>query len=242
MLTDAQRGQIVQIWILAADKGGVIEVPESVNMVTFIQGVCCMKSDLDLQVFESLGFIRLDANVTPSRRQADVTLASQSRVDKSREETEAEAERQTAAPPPLTCPRICPPSKKHAWCDGRMHVPLFVHEEFQRTAEAEFDLMRWYAETDLAWVDRTIGDDAPTFWRARWLEEHGTTKKTDAQLQRQTHLQRHRASGQPLDDAPARPDPPPLTSERQAQLEAEAIRNGYRKRDDGQWVKSDLVK
>ena len=41
----------------------------------------------------------------------------------------------------------------------------------------EFDLMRWYADTDLAWADRTIGDDAPTFWRARWSEEHGTTKQ-----------------------------------------------------------------
>ena len=87
----------------------------------------------------------------------------------------------TTAPPPLISRRLCPISKKHAWCDGRMHVPIFVHEEFQRTAAPEFDLLRWYAETDLAWADQTIGDDAQTFWRARWLEEHGsTTQRTGA--------------------------------------------------------------
>ena len=81
-----------------------------------------------------------------------------------------------AVPPPLISPRLCPHNMRHAWCDGRMHVPLFVHEEFQRIATPEFDLLRWYADTDLAWADRTIGDDAPTFWRARWKDEHGTTK------------------------------------------------------------------
>ena len=98
MLTDAQRGQLVQLWILAADKAGVIEVPDSVNMLTFIQRVCCMESAPSLQVFESLGFISMggiqpgggDANVTPTRRQGDANvttaMSAQSRVVQSREE------------------------------------------------------------------------------------------------------------------------------------------------------------
>ena len=197
-LTNAERGQLVQIWILAADKGGVIEVPDYVSMETFIKGVCCMNEDVDLEVLRRLGFISLDAKVTPTRRQPDVTLASQSREEESRGETETETERLAAAPPPLTGPRICPPNKKHAWCDGRMHVPRFVHEEFQRISTPEFDLLRWYAVTDLAWADKTIGDDAPTFWRARWREEHGTTQQTDAQIKRQAQQKRDRASEQPL--------------------------------------------
>ena len=87
MLTDAQRGQLVQIWILAADKGGVIEVPDHVELASFIQGVCCMKGDVDLEVLIRLRFISLDAKVTSTRRQGDATLttamSAQSRVEKS---------------------------------------------------------------------------------------------------------------------------------------------------------------
>ena len=86
MLTDAQRGQLVQIWILAADKGGVIEVPDHVELASFIQGVCCMKGDVDLEVLIRLRFISLDAKVTSTRRQGDATLttamSAQSRVEK----------------------------------------------------------------------------------------------------------------------------------------------------------------
>ena len=92
MLTDAQRGQLVQIWILAADKGGVIEVPDSVNIVAFIQSVCCMKSEPDLQALVSHRFISLDAKVTPIRRQGDANvttaMSAQSRVEKSSTEAE----------------------------------------------------------------------------------------------------------------------------------------------------------
>ena len=90
-LTNAERGQLVQIWILAADKGGVIEVPDYVNMETFIKGVCCMNEDVDLEVLRRLGFISLDANVTPSRRQRDANVTPQSRVEERREEESSRA-------------------------------------------------------------------------------------------------------------------------------------------------------
>ena len=98
--------------------------------------------------------------------------------------------------PPLTGPRVCPPSAKHAWCDGRMHVPGFIHHEFLRTAPHDFDIYLWYADTDLAWVDQPIGDDGPTFWRARWQEEHGTTQKTVSQIKREAQRKRDLESEQ----------------------------------------------
>ena len=77
--------------------------------------------------------------------------------------------------------------------------------------------------------------------------EYGTTcyrcpQPTAAQLRRREQRKRDRLSEQdppaPPDKAPAtRPDPPPLTPERQAQLEADAVENGYHKRDDGSWTK-----
>ena len=112
-MSDAQRGQLVQIWILAADKNGVIEAPNGVELAAFICRVCCMESEPDLQLFESLRFIttRLatnraaprrqpDATVTPARRQPDATVTPQSREEKRREEKSrdrVEAEVQTAS-------------------------------------------------------------------------------------------------------------------------------------------------
>ena len=90
-LTDTQRGHLVQIWILAADKNGTIQAADD-DLPGFIQRICCFESTPSLEVLESLGFISLDAKATPTRRQHDVTLASQSREDQNREETETEVQ------------------------------------------------------------------------------------------------------------------------------------------------------
>ena len=95
--------------------------------------------------------------------------------NKTNSKTQAEGNRVRHQTAPLIAPRVCPPGMKHAWCDGRMHVPLSLHQEFQRLSPNGFDLMEWYAVTDEAWADKPIGDDAFTFWRSRWREKHGTT-------------------------------------------------------------------
>ena len=81
-LTDAQRGQLVGMWLLAADQDGVI--PASPSM---IQKLCYMDSEPDLQVFVSLGFMETDANLTPTRRQRDRTETE----EETEKETETEA-------------------------------------------------------------------------------------------------------------------------------------------------------
>ena len=70
-LTDAERGQLVAIWLLAADRNGVI--PASPEL---IQKLCYMDGVPDLCKFNDLGFIETngclcDANTTPTRRQHD---------------------------------------------------------------------------------------------------------------------------------------------------------------------------
>ena len=173
-LTDTQRGHLFHIWILAADKNGTIQAADE-DLAGFIQRICCLESAPALEVIAKLGFISLDDNVTPSRRQRDANVTPQSREEESSTETESEAERPAGAPPPLIAPRVCPPKMNHAWCDGRMHVPSTLHAEFQRLAPDGFNLTRWYSETDRSFADQPIGDDAFRFWRARWLEEHGST-------------------------------------------------------------------
>lgn len=80
-LTDMERGQLTSMWLLAADRGGVI--PASASTV---QKLCFMSKRPDFNRFISLGFIEDDASVTPPRGQDDANMTHQSRVEESREE------------------------------------------------------------------------------------------------------------------------------------------------------------
>lgn len=80
-LTDAERGQLVSMWLLAADHDGVI--PASSEM---IQKLCFMSGKLNLQRFIELGFIEQDGvNTASTWRQSDSPKAE---ADKNRIETD----------------------------------------------------------------------------------------------------------------------------------------------------------
>jgi len=84
-LSDAERGQLVSLWLLAADHDGVI--PASLEL---LQKICFMSEPLNINKFIELGFLsdngcQPDATVTPERRQ-DVT-------PKAEAEAEAEADK-----------------------------------------------------------------------------------------------------------------------------------------------------
>ena len=78
-LTDSERGQLVAIWLLAADHDGVIPASESL-----IQKLCFMTDELKINKFIELGFI--EGSLTPERRQVDANMTNQSRVEKKRED------------------------------------------------------------------------------------------------------------------------------------------------------------
>jgi hypothetical protein len=66
-LTDAQRGQIIAIWMLAADRDGTIP-----SCPLMVRKLCMMDGDPDLNLFIEKGFIdgcQVDATVSPERRQ-----------------------------------------------------------------------------------------------------------------------------------------------------------------------------
>jgi len=66
-LSDAERGQLVSIWILAADNEGKIP-----NDAKLIKKLCYLSKPPNLKKFIDLGFILPnDANMTPERRQYD---------------------------------------------------------------------------------------------------------------------------------------------------------------------------
>lgn len=71
-LDDSQKGQLVSLWLLAADRCG--EIPADPVM---IKKLCMMTEEPDLQMFISLEFIDGDASVTPVRRQDDASVTPQ---------------------------------------------------------------------------------------------------------------------------------------------------------------------
>lgn len=84
-LSDAEKGQLVSMWMLAADKKG--KIPADPHVIATL----CYLDDLpDLQRFQNLKFIEgwrhVDAKLTPRRRQHDAT-ETETEADKSRVDT-----------------------------------------------------------------------------------------------------------------------------------------------------------
>ncbi len=78
-MNDSERGQLVAIWLLAADHDGVI--PASPEL---IKQLCYMTETPNINKFIELGFIC--AEVASTRRQYDANMTHQTRLEKTREE------------------------------------------------------------------------------------------------------------------------------------------------------------
>lgn len=89
VLSDAEKGQLISIWIVAADKSG--EVPDDSRI---LQKICQLDKQPNISKFKDLGFIdddalQDDANLTSDGSQDDAPdkiRAEEKRVDKSRVE------------------------------------------------------------------------------------------------------------------------------------------------------------
>ena len=81
-LSDKERGQLVAMWMLAADRSGVIPAsPEMIQKLCFMSELPNINKFIDMEFIESNG-CHPDATVASSRRQHDQPKA----------ETETEAE------------------------------------------------------------------------------------------------------------------------------------------------------
>lgn len=103
LLTDAQRGQLLCLWILAADNNGIINMTADE-----VARVCGMSSTLDLNVFKDRRFIDFGVTAASRRRQADATMAPLWRHgDASESEAESETEEDGGATPePVASPAV----------------------------------------------------------------------------------------------------------------------------------------
>jgi hypothetical protein len=73
-LSDAQRGQLIAVWMLGADREG--RIPDDPKL---IQRMCFMDKAPDLNLLIAHGF--LDARVTPERRQGDAPEESRGEAE-----------------------------------------------------------------------------------------------------------------------------------------------------------------
>lgn len=92
-LGDAEKGQLVSMWMLAADRDG--EIPAN---PLIIQKFCGLQKPPNLQLFIDLGFIERGANVTPERRQVDASVTPQFRGVQSSTEAEVPSEPSSGKP------------------------------------------------------------------------------------------------------------------------------------------------
>ena len=83
-LSDAQQGQLVNLWMLAADKGGLIPADPA-----FLSKILHLDTPLDLGAFKD--FIDIGATLTPERRQPDAAPTPQIRPETKTEEIKVEA-------------------------------------------------------------------------------------------------------------------------------------------------------
>jgi len=102
-LSDAERGQLVVIWLLSAEKNG--QVPDDPQLVAKMG----MMSDApDLTKFAELGFL------TTTCQPLDVKVTHQSRVEKSRVEKSREEKHSVIASPPVK-PKAYPKEFESFW-------------------------------------------------------------------------------------------------------------------------------
>jgi len=78
-LTDLERGQVVSIWLLAADHDG--QVPADPEL---LRKLCYMSETPDLERFVELGLLEGDAPMVSERRQVDVNVTHQRKRKKQR--------------------------------------------------------------------------------------------------------------------------------------------------------------
>lgn len=93
-LSDSEKGQLVSIWILAADKKG--EIPDCAKT---IQKMCMLDKEPNINKFIELGF--MTSTCQPDGCQHDAKVTHQTRLDKTRLEETSDKTINKSSPKPV---------------------------------------------------------------------------------------------------------------------------------------------
>lgn len=137
-MTDAQRGQLVAIWLLAADHAGAIPASPAV-----LRKLCHLDSEPDLNLLVELGFIepspewrQADANVAPPCHPVDPLEEKRIEKKKKRKEEDAPRPKSDATPVVFELPLINgeshPVTEQDCSRYGELYPGLDVNIEIRR--------------------------------------------------------------------------------------------------------------
>ena len=157
-MSDTQRGQLIAMWLLAADRKGT--VPDD---PTLIARLCFMSDVPDLEWFVQQGFMERDVNVTPTRQPVDANVTSDRRQhdapETEAEETRIEAEERTRARGLATTNGTGPPGLV-----GVIHRTFITKGKHLMLSEHQMEFVRSLA-------DRAGHEPDPAAWAKRYLAE-----------------------------------------------------------------------
>lgn len=172
VLSDAEKGQIISMWIVAADNNG--ELPDDAKI---LRKICQLDDIPDVKKFKELGFFvddgnQCDANVTPKCQQHDAPeeiRGDQSRVEKRREEKK-EGARVNATP---NSPKgisfrnwLEEIKKTDPEIDGE-HCPDLLYDESERIGLPDSAIRQWAVFHD-HWMAQTGQKAVKADWVAAW--------------------------------------------------------------------------
>ena len=155
-MSDTQRGQLIAMWLLAADRKGT--VPDD---PVLIARLCFMTDVPDLEWFVQQGFMERDANVTPTRQPVDANVTPDRRQhdapETEAEETRIEAEERTRARGLATVNGTGPPGLV-----GVIHRAFITKGKHLMLSEHQMEFVR-------ALADRAGHEADPDDWTRRYL-------------------------------------------------------------------------
>jgi hypothetical protein len=176
-LDDAERGQLVAMWLLAADHNGVI--PASPQLV---QKLCFMSSTPNLEKFIQLGFLdgewrQADAKPTPLRRQDDA-LETETEAD-----TETDTSCASAHSQPTTKSRF-----EEFWAaypkkaERKKAASAWKRRNLDRLADRIIEDVQRRQVMDRQWLDGFIPHPTTYLNGDRWEDEIQTAHKANGSL------------------------------------------------------------
>lgn len=152
-LTDSEKGQLVSLWIAAADNNGCI--PDNARV---LRKICLLDNEPNINKFIELGFInprdrQVDANVTPTCQPNDAPET----------ETEAETYNKLTAPKKSDAEILPPKTKKYV---SKRFIPPSLSDvvEYCKERQNSVNPQKWHAHyTSNGWM---VGKNKMKCWKS----------------------------------------------------------------------------
>jgi hypothetical protein len=194
VLSDSEKGQLLSIWLLAADKNGTVPLEPKL-----IQKMCMLDDAPNINRFIDLGFLLPSGNHVVTSRPADGDqVVAQSREEESREEESREEEIVIPSRPvkPVTInytqefllfwkeyPSSRRGNKKRAFANWKKIDPSLYALIINHVTQRKTEDTNWLKEGG-AFIIHAEGFLSGDRWEDSWSVDSGLSEKTEVGLRR----------------------------------------------------------